>query len=123
MTFPAFTKRVGDLCCTGARLGVRPIKPFEIVRVDAVNIRYRRGHSIFAVALKDLYAATVHFSGRRASSADLRLFRPNVFDPRARPAGHSCHVSVLFTVLLLSGLAEALEGRGVVGSPYSIFIR
>ena len=123
MNFTAFSAKIGELCPSGARLGVRPIKPFEVLRVDSDKVRYRRGKSSFAVSKKDLFDAATNFSGRRMSSADLRLFRPSVFDPRARPAGHSCHVSVLFTLLLLSGMAHGLEGRGVVGAPYSVAVK
>ena len=123
MKFPTFSKRIVTLCGSTSRLAVQPIAPFDVVEVSHNRIRYRRGSSTITVSLSDFYEAMLHYSGRRVTSVDLRRFRPNVFDSQARPAGHSCNVSVLFTILLLIGLAEELEGRGVRGDPYSVFVR
>jgi hypothetical protein len=118
-----FVNSIVELCRTTPQLVIAPIAVCEILRAEEDAITYRRGKSRFKVKLQDLYDATDHFSGCRVTTSDIKAFRPQVFDSQARPAGHSCHISLLFSILLLLGIAEELQGRGVRGAPYSVFVK
>lgn len=90
---------------------------------DSRHVLYRRGSSTIRVLWESLYAAYVAFAGQRMSSVDLREFRPHVFDSMARPAGHSCNCTFLIQLLMAMELVNgALEGRGVRGDPYTVFV-
>jgi hypothetical protein len=122
MNRSTFFQKVVDECNTTRRLNFPPFKECEILKACEDAITYRRGQSQFKVRISDLYDATEHFSGYRVKTSDIRKFRPNVFDSKARPAGHSCNISLLFMLLLRLKIARELQGRGVSGDPYSVFI-
>lgn len=96
----------------------------RIVKNDGRKVCYKRRSSPIYVRWRDLHTAYMRFAGRRVSSSDLRKAMPSVFDPLARPAGHSCNCTFLFHVLANLSLTEGdLEGRGVVGDPYAVRLR
>ena len=87
------------------------------------HVWYRRGSSTIRVPWGALYAAYAAFAGKRMSSADLREFRPHVFDSLARPAGHSCNCTFLIQLLMGMGLVDGgIQGRGVRGDPYAVLV-
>ena len=95
----------------------------RISKIDDREIHYVRGSSTIRVSLADLYSAYRQFLGQRVTSTDLREYAPNVFDSSARPAGHSCNCTFFFMLLQEIGLADATEGEGKRGSPYSVKIQ
>lgn len=90
-----------------------------IASTDAV-ITYLRGKSKITVSFDDLFEAYTSFRGKRCTTSDLRKFNPAVFDSQARPAGHSCNATFLFTLLRHTGLAGDINGEGKSGSPFFI---
>jgi hypothetical protein len=92
----------------------------EIVKATDEEISYVRGNSTISIAIEDMFSAFRAFEHRRVSSSDLRRFAPAVFDSDARPAGHSCNCTFLFTLLRSAGLAGELEGTGVRGRPFAV---
>ena len=122
MNRSTFFQKVVDECNGKRQLNVPPFKTCEILKICEDAITYRRGQSRFKVKLNDLYDATEHFSGCRVNTSDVKKFRPEVFDSKARPAGHDCNVSLLFMLLLRLEIAHELQGRGVRGDPYSVFV-
>ena len=91
-----------------------------IVRHNRSHISYRRGASSISVRFADLCAAYSYFRGRRVTSTDLRRYQPFVFDSAARPAGHSCNCTFMFTVLNAIGLCGPIEGSGMRGDPFAV---
>jgi hypothetical protein len=83
------------------------------------GVKYRRGNSSISVLFEDLFAAFEEFSGRIATSTDLKQFLPSVFDSSSRPAGHDCNCTFLFLALNAIGQASEIQGRGVKGNPFS----
>lgn len=92
----------------------------RVVTIDSHAVSYIRGNSTFSVALSDLHDAYERFRGQRVSSSDLRAHKPAVFDSKARPAGHSCNCTFLFSLLQAADLAGPLLGSGVRGDPYAV---
>ncbi|WKD48212.1 hypothetical protein [Microbulbifer spongiae] len=84
------------------------------------KVSYRRGSSTIYLSYTDMFDVYSHFRGMEVSSPDLKLFRPAVFDPDARPAGHSCNCTFLFKALNLIGLAGQIYGGGVRGNPFKV---
>ena len=92
-----------------------------VLRNDGEIVVYQRGTSRISVRSVDVYRAFDRFKGRRVSSSDLRCRMRTVFDPSARPAGHSCNRTFFFQVLQrLSLTTGPLEGRGVRGDPFAV---
>ena len=89
-----------------------------IRRYSGGKVSYVRGNSTIRVAIRDLFSAYSKFRGRRVSSSDLRQYAPHVFDSNARPAGHSCNCTFLFTVLSRLGIAGPIQGEGRAYKPY-----
>ena len=95
-----------------------------IVGINTTAVTYRRGKSDIRVHFADLYGAYDHFKVQRVSSTNLQRFAPNVYDSKARPAGHSCNCTFLFHLLQRLNLAEGdLEGKGVRGNPFSLVLK
>ena len=95
----------------------------EIVSLNEQRVTYRRGLSRINVRWADLHEAYVRFASRRVSSRELRCAMPAVFDPAARPAGHSCNSTFLFHLLeRLSLTSGDLQGRGVAGDPFAVTV-
>jgi hypothetical protein len=94
-----------------------------VLKITDKAIAYRRGKSSISVPFQDIFKAYAAFQGQRVSSSDLKMFAPSVFDPQARPAGHSCNATFLFLVLQRIGsVAGRIEGNGVKGDPYYVHI-
>lgn len=123
MNHSTFSQAVVALCRSTQQVNVRPITPCQILKASEDAIIYRRGRSRFRVKLSDLFDATEHCRGRRVTASEVRAFRPGVFDSHARPAGHSCNIGLLFSLLMLLGIAQELQGRGVRSDPYSVFCK
>lgn len=85
-------------------------------------ITYRRGKSSISISYEKLFQAYLAYKGRKVSASDLRQFAPSVFDSSARPAGHSCNVTLLFLILNSLGLSSEIGGSGVKGDPYFVSI-
>lgn len=86
------------------------------------KVCYLRGKSRIYVQLRDLYSAYKQFCGGQMSSADLRTFKPVVFDSAARPGGHSCNCTFLFLSLEQLGLVDRIYGEGVSGNPFFVIL-
>ena len=82
------------------------------------KVSYVRKNSTIRVAIRDLFSAYSNFKGTRVSSRDLRQYAPQVFDSSARPAGHSCNCTFLFTVLSRLAMADPIRGEGRAHYPY-----
>ncbi|MDF1817246.1 MAG: hypothetical protein P1U54_01250 [Immundisolibacteraceae bacterium] len=83
------------------------------------KVSYRRGSSTIYLSYADMLDAYSRFRGEGVSSPDLKSFRPAVFDSTARPSGHSCNCTFLFTALNRIGLAGPIGGGGVRGNPFN----
>ena len=92
----------------------------QVVTIDRSGLSYIRGKSTINVSLSDFHDVYEHFKGQRVSSSDLRRLNPGVFDSEARPAGHSCNCTFLFSLLQAAELAGPLLGSGVRGDPYAV---
>jgi hypothetical protein len=90
----------------------------SIESISENGITYKRGKSKIYISFSDMYSAYTHFKKKYITSNDLKKFAPDVFDSDARPAGHSCNCTFLFTALYKLGLAGALSGEGVRGNPF-----
>ena len=86
------------------------------------KLSYVRRNSTIYVAFRDLYEAYTNFKGQKVSSTELKEFAPSVFDPKARPSGHSCNCTLLFMILHHLKLAGDIGGNGVRGDPYFVEI-
>ena len=95
----------------------------EIKSYSERNVAYSGGPSTIRVAVEALFAAYAHFHGIQVSSRDLKAYAPAVFDSSARPAGHSCNCTFLFTALERLGLAGPIKGEGVSGKPFYTTVR
>ena len=115
-----FSALIEKLCEEYSHLKYPPFAACRDVAIAESMLRYTRGNSTIRVALSDLAKARAKFRGKRVSSVELRAYMPGVFDSNARPAGHSCNVTLLFTVLMMLRLGSDVEGLGVRGNPYSI---
>ncbi|HCN75956.1 MAG TPA: hypothetical protein DIT13_02030 [Verrucomicrobiales bacterium] len=104
-------------------LEIPPIKPFLDLKLRDDKIIYRRGRSTFRVRVEELHAAYAHHRGQRITTNAIRQFKPAVFDSKARPAGHSCNISLLFSLLVRLELAESLTGKGSRGDPFTLRIK
>jgi hypothetical protein len=92
----------------------------EIKTYTEKNLTYKRGKSNMSVAMRDLYDTYRHFQGTTVSSPDLRRFAPSVFD--SKQSGHSCNCTVLFMLLRETGIVARIQGRGIRGSPFQVYI-
>lgn len=93
-----------------------------IVATKNLKISYRRGKSTMSVKLIDLFNVHEQFRGMLLTSNNLRVFKHEVFDSSARPAGHSCNCTMLFRIFETLQLSEPIKGAGVRGNPFSIKI-
>ena len=87
------------------------------------NVRYKRGSSTISISFRDLFDGYAGAKSGRISTKDLRKANPSVFDPQARPAGHSCNCTFLFMVLLRLGLVTEIHGHGVRGDPFFVILK
>jgi hypothetical protein len=94
----------------------------EILKITEHAMTYRRGHSRMSISFENLFKAYLSFRGKQVSTSDLKLFKPSIFDSQARPAGHSCHGTFLFLLLLHLGFTDKINGHGVRGDPFFIDI-
>lgn len=123
MTIQKFRQKIVSVISTGDVFENPGGGTSEILSLSEEAIRYKRGKSSISVKFSDLYDAQQRFSGSLTSASDLKKFMPHVFDPKARPAGHSCNCTLLFTILGKAGLAGPIVGRGVRGDPFSADIK
>jgi len=86
------------------------------------KLSYVRGNSTIYVAYRNLFDAYSHFKGNRVSSSELKQYAPSVFDPKAKPSGHSCNCTLLFMVLQNLELSGEIGGDGVKGDPFFVEI-
>ena len=86
------------------------------------KLSYVRRNSTIYIAFRDLFDTYINFKGQKVSSTELKKYAPSVFDPNARPAGHSCNCTVLFMILKHLKLAGDIKGGGVRGDPYFVEI-
>jgi hypothetical protein len=100
-----------------------PVGTSEILKITDTKISYRRGKSKITVSFDDLFKAYSHFQGKRVTSSDLKKFLPSIFDSRARPAGHSCNATFLFTLLQHIGASGNIMGNGKAGDPFFVQIK
>ncbi|ACD89736.1 conserved hypothetical protein [Chlorobium limicola DSM 245] len=91
--------------------------------ITHMNISYKRGNSIMSVGLNTLYDTYKQFAGRQVTCSELKEYAPNIFDSKARPAGHSCNCTFFFLVLIAIGVVEEIQGAGVRGNPYYVDIQ
>jgi hypothetical protein len=86
------------------------------------TVRYQRKKSKIGVDIRDLYEAYRRFKGKQCRTTDLKASAPHIFDPFARPAGHSCNCTFLFLVLQEMGLCGEIKGAGKTGNPFYVDI-
>lgn len=91
-----------------------------IVSLLGDRLAYRRGKSTMRILYSDLYEAYLLSKGARLDSRLLRQFKPWIFDSAARPAGHSCHCTMLMMLLHGMGLSGPILGSGRVGNPFYV---
>ncbi len=91
-----------------------------IISVSDDKISYMRGSSTIYVSFQDIYDAYSKYRGQKVTSSDLKVYRPSVFDPAAKPAGHSCNCTFLFLLISRIGEANGIQGAGVRGNPYFV---
>ena len=91
-----------------------------ILSIGEDRIVYQRGRSRFYISIDTLYSTYSRFMGSNVTTAELKLFWPEIFDPRHN--GHSCHWTFLFMVLKELGIVQAIRGRGVAGDPFNVMI-
>lgn len=91
-----------------------------VVSTQNGRVRYRRGRSVMNLKIDDMHAAYTTFNGRLMSSKDLKATWPATYDSAARPAGHSCNVTMLFCALKAMGLVQSIQGKGVAGNPFFV---
>lgn len=83
-------------------------------------VSYRRASSKLSISRKSLFDVFTEFQGKRMSSSELKARWPAIFDPSARPAGHSCHVTFLFLVLKKMEICSDIKGKGVRGNSFFV---
>lgn len=100
-----------------------PAKGTSLILINnGIKISYKRGKSTISVKLIDLFEAYIKFKGIQLTTRELKIFKPEVFDSSARPAGHSCNCTILFRVLEGLQLCDPIMGAGVRGNPFSVKI-
>lgn len=124
MDYQAFVKRVAAAVRPGHQFqnpggGVSTVKSL-VVSGTQENLYYVRGRSTIQVSLRDLYDAFMAFRGQTCATTDLRRFRPEVFDSKAK--GHSCNCTLFFLLLQEVGLAGEIFGAGVRGQAFRTLI-
>lgn len=92
----------------------------SVLSVSRDIIEYQRGNSKIRVRLRDLFTAYEKFQGLAVTSIDLGHAWPEIFDSHARPGGHSCNCTFLYSLLQHLGLAGPTSGRGVRGDPFRV---
>lgn len=90
----------------------------EIKKVSVDKISYKRGNSIIYFSIQDMFSTFNKFSGTDITTSDLKRFKPEVYDSKARPAGLSCNCTFFFMVMNRAGLAEDIKGKGRRGNPF-----
>jgi hypothetical protein len=94
-----------------------------ILKIDSAKIVYMRGEHPIAIAFETLYKVYKKFLGKQCSSRDLRSYAPEAFDSKARPAGHSCNCTFLFLVFKALSIVDKINGKGVAGHPFYVYIK
>jgi hypothetical protein len=95
----------------------------EILETTDTKISYRRGKSKITISFDNLFKAYSSFQGQRVTSSDLKKFLPSIFDSQARPAGHSCNSTFLFTLLQHIGASGSIMGNGRKGDVFFVQIK
>lgn len=72
-------------------------------------IKYKRGKSHIYFHFDDMYDAYNQFS-HGFSTTDLKRFRSEIYDSKAKPAGHDCNCSFLMMMLKEMGIVKQIEG-------------
>jgi hypothetical protein len=120
MTFDEFSLKLGSAVTPGMIFVNPGGGTSEVVSLDNGKISYRRKSLTITITIRSLYDAFFVFRNSRISSPDLKARWPAIFDPRARPAGHSCNVTFLFLCLKKMGIVSEILGKGVRGNPYYV---
>jgi hypothetical protein len=96
-----------------------------IKKIDNAEIVYIRGNqrNRIKITFEILYNVYKKFLGKQCSSNDLRRYAPNVFDSKARPAGHSCNCTFLFLIFKALSIVDKIDGDGVAGHPFYVYIK
>lgn len=122
MTLNQFTAAIKAAFPVGAVIENPGGGTSTISRYSDASVSYVRGQSTIAVGFSELYEAYSKFKGKQVTSTELRAFNPSVFDSDARPAGHSCNCTFLFSVLEKLKLSSPIRGSGIRGKPYAVTV-
>jgi hypothetical protein len=87
-----------------------------IISHSDTGVYYRRGSSSIRFRYTDQFDALRRFRNKMVTSADLREYKPAVFD--SKRSGHSCNCSFLFILFKSAGLVDSIKGTGVRGDPF-----
>jgi len=120
MEFEEFKSRIQNSIPVGTKLENPGGGVSTITSHKDEKLGYIRGSSTIYVAYHDLFDAYSEFKGGNVTSSSLKEYAPSIFDPKARPAGHSCNCTFLFMVLQQLGLAGNIGGKGVKADPYFV---
>jgi hypothetical protein len=120
MQYQAFVSRVRDVLEPGRQFP-NPGGGFSVIQSLVRQqhqdyLYYVRGRSTIQLSLRDLHDAFLAFRGKTCETADLRRFRPHVFDSVAM--GHTSNCTLFFHVLREAGLAGEVLGTGVPGNRF-----
>ena len=122
MDFDTFKKKVKEAIPVGTVLQNPGGGTSVIVSYSDSGISYKRGNATIYVSFRDLFDAYSHFEGQQVTSSDLKSYAPSIYDSNARPAGHGCNCTFLFMVLCRLPLVVRIEGSGVRGDPFQVYI-
>jgi hypothetical protein len=93
-----------------------------VISVKNGIVKYNRKKYSFSISIEVLYQSYSSFIGRKMSTNDLKAYKPEIFDTKARPAGHDCNTTFLLCVLVQMNLAKSVDGKGVSGDPFFVII-
>lgn len=95
----------------------------QVQQVLAYKVGYKRSKSTIYLSIPDMFSTFTEFSGSNITTNDLKRFRPEVYDSKALPAGHSSNCTFFFMVMKSIGLAGNIIGKGVRGNPFGIMLK
>jgi len=122
MNLDQFKRDIGTRLHIGLNLDNLGKGTSKISSLSNSGISYIRGKSTIYISFQDLFDALKHYMGKRVTSTDLKLYRPSVFDSKARKPGHSCNCTFLFMLFKRLGISSKIGGRGVKGDPFFVKI-
>ena len=109
MTKEEFVKKLTDSVKVGDVFDNPGGGTSTIESIEGNTIKYKRGTHDIKITMDDMYDAYNQFLNG-FSCTDLKKFRPNVYDSKARPAGHDCNCTFLMMMLKQMGLVKQIEG-------------